>query len=459
MLFADKLPAVDLYSRNWLSDMSERHQPTKLNRQGERHTTRRSWLKRCAAVGGLSTLASRLPFLESARADMLKQAGDHPAKTEMQSKIHVCVIGAGAFGGWTALYLLRRGVRVTLLDAWGPGNSRASSGGETRVIRGTYGSNQPYTKMVVRALQLWTEHEKRWNRQLLHRTGVLWMAARGDDEYERGSLPLLREAGVPYEELSAAELEKRWPQINLEDVRWGIYEPQSGFLTARIACQTVLEGFLAEGGDYRQAAVVSHLDGSKWDSLTLSDGSKFNADQYVFACGPWLGKLFPAAIGDRIRATKQDVFFFGTPAGDDRFSEKKLPVWADHRDKFIYGIPGSDGRGFKVADDTRGPEFDPTSGEREPCAEGLRAIREYLGFRFPALKNAPLLESRVCQYENSPDNNFIIDRHPNSERVWLVGGGSGHGFKHGPALGEIVAELVMEHKDPDPLFRLARFGK
>ncbi len=140
-------------------------------------------------------------------------------------------------------------------------------------------------------------------------------------------------------------------------------------------------------------------------------------------------------------------------------SEKKLPVWADHRDQFIYGIPGSDGRGFKVADDTRGPEFDPTSGEREPSADGLRAIREYLGFRFPALKNAPLLESRVCQYENSPDNNFIIDRHPNSERVWLVGGGSGHGFKHGPALGEMVGELVMEGKDPDPLFRLARFGE
>jgi glycine/D-amino acid oxidase-like deaminating enzyme len=193
--------------------------------------------------------------------------------------------------------------------------------------------------------------------------------------------------------------------------------------------------------------------------LTLSDGTKLIADHYVFACGPWLGKLFPRTIGDRVRPTKQDVFFFGTPAGDDRFSDQKLPVWADHRNQFIYGIPGNEGRGFKVADDTRGPDFDPTSGERQASADGLRTIREYLGFRFPALKNAPLLETRVCQYENSPDNNFIIDRHPLSERVWLLGGGSGHGFKHGPALGEMVAELVMEHKDPDPLFRLARFGK
>jgi glycine/D-amino acid oxidase-like deaminating enzyme len=327
------------------------------------------------------------------------------------------------------------------------------------VIRGTYGPNQPYTKMAARAMQLWAEHEKRWNRQLLHRAGVLWMAAAGDDQFERGSLPLLREAGIPYEELSAPEIEKRWPQISLEGVRWGIYEPHSGFLTARVACQTVLEGFLAEGGEYREAAVMSRdLDSGKWDSLTLSDGSQISADQYVFACGPWLGKLFPATIGDRVRPTKQDVFFFGTPAGDDRFSEKELPVWADHRDKFIYGIPGSDGRGFKVADDTRGPEFDPTSGERQVSAEDLRAIRDYLGFRFPAMKDAPLLESRVCQYENSPDNNFIIDRHPQMESVWLLGGGSGHGFKHGPALGEMVAELVMERKDPDALFRLDRLN-
>jgi len=386
---------------------------------------------------------------------------NRPAETKMPSKTHVAVIGAGAFGGWTALFLLRRGARVTLVDAWGPGNARASSGDETRVIRGTYGPNQPYTKMTARALQLWTEQEKRWNRQFLHRNGVLWMAEAGDDDFERGSLPLLREAGIAYEELSVAEMHKRWPQINLEGVRWGIYEPQSGFLTARAACQAVVEGFTAEGGKYKQAAVLpGELESGKWNELALSDGSKLTADQYVFACGPWLGKLFPETIGNRVRATKQDVFFFGAPAGDDQFSENKLPVWADHRsDRFLYGIPASQGRGFKIADDTRGADFDPTSGERSISPGGLKTIREYVGFRFPALKNAPLLETRVCQYENSPDNHFIVDRHPVAENVWLVGGGSGHGFKHGPALGEMVAELVMEHKEADPLFRLARFGK
>jgi monomeric sarcosine oxidase len=377
----------------------------------------------------------------------------------MQSKLHVAVVGAGAFGGWTALHLLRRGARVTLLDVWGPGNSRASSGGETRVIRGTYGPNQPYTKMAARAMQLWKEHEQLWGRQFLHPTGVLWLAA-ADDQFERGSLRMLREAGIPYEELSAEEIGQRWPQIGLEGIRWGIYEPESGFLKARAACQAVLEGFLREGGEYKQAAVVApDLEDGKLQSLPLSDVSKIVADRYVFACGPWLGKLFPKAIGDLIRSTKQDVFFFGTPAGDDRFSERNLPVWGDHRDRFIYGIPGNEGRGFKIADDTRGADFDPTTGERVVDAEGLKAIREYLGFRFPALKDAPLLESRVCQYENTPDDHFLVDRHPVAENIWLVGGGSGHGFKHGPALGEMVSELVMEDKDPDAVFRLARARK
>src|SRR6266436_2507182 len=386
---------------------------------------------------------------------------DSATKNQMTSKPHIAVIGAGAFGGWTALYLLRGGAQVTLIDARGPGNSRASSGGETRVIRGTYGPNQPYTKMAARATQLWKENERRWNLKLLHQIGVLWMVAAGKDtdQFERGSLPVLREAGIPYQELSVQELRLRWPQINLEAVHWGIYEPEGGFLTARMACQAVLDGFLAEGGEYQQLAVLPRdLDGSPWDSLSLSDGSKLQADQYVFACGPWLGKLFPETIGNRIRSTRQEVFFFGTPVGNQHFTEARLPVWADHCDQFMYGIPGNQGRGFKIADDTHGPEFDPTSGERTVSAEGLRSVRDYIGFRFPALKNAPLLESRVCQYENSPDNNFIIDRHPRHENIWLLGGGSGHGFKHGPALGEMVAGLVLEHKNPDALFRLGRFG-
>jgi sarcosine oxidase len=313
--------------------------------------------------------------------------------------------------------------------------------------------------MTARAMQLWREHGQRWNRHFFHKIGVLWLAGKGDDQFERGSVAMLREAGIPYEEISTGEIARRWPQFNLDGVAWGIYEPQSGFLTARVACQAVVEQFIAEGGEYKQAAATAdHLEGGALKALPLSDGSKLVADQYIFACGPWLGQLFPQAIGDRIRSTKQDMFFFGTPAGDDSFSESKLPVWGDYRGRFVYGIPASDGRGFKIADDTRGPAFDPTSGERSVSQDGLRTIREYLAFRFPRMKDAPLIETRVCQYENTPDNHFIIDRHPVAENVWLLGGGSGHGFKHGPALGEMVAKLVLENESADPLFRLSRFA-
>ena len=397
------------------------------------------------------SLLAMLPAASIARALSVQSA---------RVRMKVVVVGAGAFGGWTALHLLRRGAKVTLVDAWGPGNSRASSGGETRVIRGTYGPDRIYVQMVARALQLWRENEKRWGRHLYHRTGALWMAGK-DDRYEKASLPLLRAAGLAFEELTTAEAAKRYPQVNFEKVEWAIVEKDAGYLTARLACQAVLEGFLAEGGEYRPLSVApGPIAGGKMAGVALSDGTKLDsADAYVFACGPWLGKLFPDVLGERIRPTRQEVFFFGTPVGDPRFTEESFPVWIDHGERLMYGIPGNQWRGFKVADDTRGAPFDPTSGERVASAEGLQAAREYLGFRFPGLKGAPLLESRVCQYENSPDQQFIVDRYPGVSNAWLVGGGSGHGFKHGPALGELVAANVLGEKPVEPSFALSRFSR
>lgn len=327
-------------------------------------------------------------------------------------------------------------------------------------MRGTYGPGQPYTEMAARALKLWTGYERRWKRQFLHRTGVLWMAASGDDTFERGSIESLRQAGFKREELSVPQMQTRWPQINFEGIRWGIYEPDCGYLDARASCQAVVDAFIAQDGKYLQLAVLPDgLERQPLRSLILSNGSRLEADFYVFACGPWLGKLFPNTIGDLVQSTRQDVLFFGTPPGDPRFTDEHLPVWADHREHFLYGVPGSDRRGFKVADDTRGPAFDPTSDERLVSQETVSAVREYLAFRFPALKNAPLIETRVCQYEQTPDSHFIVDRHPRSENVWLLGGGSGHGFKHGPAIGAMMAELILQDREPDAVWLLSRFSQ
>ena len=281
--------------------------------------------------------------------------------------------------------------------------------------------------------------------------------AYADDRFERESLPLLQECGIRFEELSPRELKKRWPQINFQDVAWGIFEPDGGYLRAREACQSVAQAFSAEGGRYLQQTVKAPAAVSKSKGLRLADGSQLPADAYVFAAGPWLGQLFPRELGGRIQVTKQDVFFFGTPAGNDKFNEDQLPVWADHRGRFMYGIPGNQGRGFKIGDDTRGDHFDPTLGERIVSQERLQATRDYMAFRFPEMSSAPLVETRVCQYENTADHDFIIDRLPERDNVWIAGGGSGHAFKHGPVIGEIVAAMVLNDKDPDPRFALARF--
>src|SRR6516165_3463679 len=182
------------------------------------------------------------------------------------------------------------------------------------------------------------------------------------------------------------------------------------------------------------------------------------ADIYVFAPGPWLGKVFPF-LAESITPTRQEVFFFGTPAGDLRFTEEHLPTWMDGGKRQFFGVPGNHWRGFKIADDARGPVIDPSTMEREISQEKLVAARAYMRIRFPALSDAPVLESRVCQYENSSDHNFILDRHPEAKNVWIVGGGSGHGFKRGPVVGEILADAVLEAKAPPIEMEIARLIK
>src|SRR6266700_2304360 len=368
----------------------------------------------------------------------------------------VIVVGAGAFGGWSALHLVERGARVTLLDAWGPGNSRASSGGETRTIRATYGpAHILYIKMMARALQLWQEYEQRWNLKLFFRSGALRMAG-PDDSYESAALPVLKEAGIRFEKLSAADCAKRWPQMNFDGVSWSVYEPESGFLAARRGCEAVLGALLKERGQYRQAqATPGRIKGRRMDGISIDTGEFLKADFYVFAPGPWLGSVFPF-LRLSITPSRQEVFFFGTPAGDTRYSEEQLPKWIDGGKYPFFGVPGNHWRGFKIADDTRGPVIDPSTMEREISQDKLSAARAYLRMRFPEMAGSPLLETRVCQYENSTDHNFILDRHPEAENVWIVGGGSGHGFKHGPVMGEMVADTVLGSKEPPTEMGLGR---
>ena len=378
----------------------------------------------------------------------------------MNQTFDVAVIGAGVFGTWTAFQLNQAGLRVALVDAYGAGNSRSSSGDESRIIRMSYGTSEIYTRWSWRALKLWkdfcAEFCEDTGHTLFHQTGVL-LLAQGDYARALDSVNVLTAQGIPFERLDRAELETRFPQFNFDGVDWAIYEPKSGALMARRAVQAVAQAAIQRGVSYLNQAVlppISTGDTGRLTALTTQSGNKLHADKFIFACGPWLPKLFPTLLAERIHVTRQEVFYFGTPPGDARFAPPHCPTWIDFAAE-VYGLPNLEARGFKVAPDRHGAAFDPDNDERFISSATLHTARQTLARRFPALRDAPLIESRVCQYENTSNGDFLIDRHPDFTNVWLVGGGSGHGFKHGPALGEYVAARIIADDNVEQEFSLA----
>jgi glycine/D-amino acid oxidase-like deaminating enzyme len=211
---------------------------------------------------------------------------------------------------------------------------------------------------------------------------------------------------------------------------------------------------ITAGATYLEEAILPPTGKGGLTSLATRTGKAVSAKTFVLAAGPWLAKLVPDVLGERIFPTRQEVFYFGAPPGDDRFHSTALPVWVDFAEE-IYGIPDFKGRGFKVAPDRHGAPVDPDTLERVPSVETIARVREFVGRRFPALKDAPIVASEVCQYENTSNGDFLIDRHPELANLWLVGGGSGHGFKHGPAVGEYVAARIADGKSVEAKFSLA----
>ena len=364
----------------------------------------------------------------------------------------VAVVGAGVFGAWTAYRLQQSRKRVALIDAYGAGNSRSSSGDESRIIRMGYGADEIYTRSAWRSLQLWKELFARAGESLFHQAGVLWLEHEGDP-YPRQSSETLTRVGIPVEKLTLAETSARYPQVSTDGICGAYFEPESGVLIARRAVQAVVREAIKTGVEYFQQQVVPPRTADRIDALETSDDQRVSASAYVFACGPWLPKLFPDLLANRIHPTRQEVFYFGTPPGT-RFKPAALPAWIDFKEE-AYGLPDVEGRGVKVAIDRHGEAFDPDTGDRLASAEGLAEVRRFLARRLPELKDAPVSESRVCQYENTSNGDFLIDRHPEIENVWLVGGGSGHGFKHGPFVGDYVAARIEGNRDGiEPRFSL-----
>ena len=359
----------------------------------------------------------------------------------MPQHFDAAVIGAGSFGSWIAYSLAQRGLRVALADAHGPGNSRSSSGGETRIIRMSYGASAIYSRMSRESLDHWKRVFAENDRDnLFVESGALFTAPATHDHLEHCAATLSR-LNIRYERLKPAELKKRFPQFKFAPGSTGLFEPDSGVLLARRAVECV-------------AAAAARL-GVTQLNLQVSPRTfrkQIPAKRYIFACGPWLPALFARELGDLIFPTRQEIVFFGIPGGDTRFRPPQMPAWVDFAGG-IFTVPDIENRGFKLGIDAHGPAIDPEHDPRVISASAIKRARAMVAQSFPALASAPIVESRVCCYENSWNGDFLIDQL--KEDLWIAGGGSGHGFKHGPAVGRYVADLLDGRIEPEPRFTLA----
>lgn len=368
----------------------------------------------------------------------------------------VTVIGAGAFGAWTALSLRERGAKVTLLDAYGPGHARATSCDEVRQIRLSYGDREVYTRSARNALVLWQKRQEEFGRKLLFPGGRLVMRAAWNKELE-DQKTIFDRLKLPYEVLKPAEMTKRYPQVGFEGVGIGFLDVNAGLLKAREAILAITEAFERKGGTIRLArALPGGASGRTLHDVTLGGTDRLSAGAFVFACGPWLRQVLPDVLGKLISTARIEVAYVGSPPGDTSYRQGILPNLSE--EGTFPGAPASEvsytqsdvDAGLKIVrGGERGP-IDLDGDERIVSARQIARVHEYVRVRFPKLKQ-PIVASRVCQADGSPNLHFVLDRHPAYDNAWIAGGGSGHGFKHGPVVGEYMAERLAGTPAPQEL--------
>lgn len=328
---------------------------------------RRTFLQAAGVQAGAVMVSGR----QSARA-----ASSRSQTTQAGATADVAVIGAGAFGGWTALYLREMGLSVTLIDAYGPGNARAASGGETRQIRAGYGDRDIYTKWVLEAFGRWERRQAEWGGQLLfYRTGQLTLAREWTPNLV-ATRTVFDRLGVESEVIPHDDLPRRYSQFNHDGFEFGYYVPSTGVLMAKKGCLAVAQAFERQGGRFVLAkATPGQRRGGVLQEVTLSTGATVSAHTFVFACGPWLPQVLPHPMQGRLVTPRRVTFWYGVPPDDDRFTYPNCPNWSV---RGVYGFPSIEGRGFKVATVFDSVPFDPDTGERVVTAEEIRLARQFV---------------------------------------------------------------------------------
>jgi len=365
------------------------------------------------------------------------------------------IIGAGVVGLSTGCALAAQGCDVTVIERFALAHSWSSSRGPSKAIRHEYGTNRQYIEMVARSLVLWNELGRETGRTLYTQAGVLTLGNTGDDTL--AGLDAMRSLGLPARQITGEECRARFPQFVVDDYDAITYNESGGILAASECMHALANRFRSLGGSLRINTQVGALDvGASQPVVRLADGTAIAADRLVVAAGPWVNEFVPE-IGLPVRATRQQVCYVaGLPASD--FGVGQFPVFlAGGR---FYGFPIHTETGwFKVASHTFGTEVAPSDGYEVDDAEVNDCIA-FLRRVIPQAASGPIAGVDRCMYDVTPDQDFIIDRHPANPNVILATGFSGHGFKFGILTGCLVASLVTGDEPEFPLdrFSLSRFA-
>ena len=367
------------------------------------------------------------------------------------------VVGGGVMGLATGCALAAQpDVAVTVLERFQVGHDWASSHGLTRAIRHEYGDAALYTEMVARSLPLWDELARETGRTLYTETGVLTLG-HADDGHTLPGLDVMRAQGLPAERLTGDACRARFPQFRPDDYDAITWNPTGGMLHASECLAALAERLQARGGVLREGARVTRVepqgDGGR---VTLADGAEITADRVIVTAGPWVHDVLPG-LRLPVRPTRQQVCYFGDLPRPELFAPERFPVFLVGMNQ--YGFPLQGPGWFKIGLHSFGETADPNAGYEADEAQ-VEAVRDFLRRVIPDAAEGRLALVDRCMYDVTPDEDFILDAHPGGAGVILGSGFSGHGFKFGVLIGEVLAALALGEAPSVPMerFRLSRFG-
>jgi sarcosine oxidase len=352
------------------------------------------------------------------------------------------VLGAGGVGSAAMWQLARRGVRVLGIDRFAPPHDRGSSHGQTRIIRQAYFEHADYVPLALESYRLWAELEQHAGKRLLHQTGLLEMGP-PDGIVVPGVLRAAREHGLDVEQLSAREATERWPAFRAADEMVGVFERTAGLLRVEECVRAQLVAAQEAGAELRVGVNVLGWSSATDGVHVETSAGRFAAQRLVVTAGAWAGSLL-ADLDLGLVVRRKAVMWH--EADDERTRvEAGFPCYLFELPTGIfYGFPDLDGRGLKAAEHSGGePVSEPLTVDRTLRDEDRAPVEAFLREHLPAAQ-VPCREHSVCLYTMSPDENFIVDRHPRDERVVFAAGLSGHGFKFAPALGAALADLAAQ---------------